>query len=288
LQIAGTMFTLVKDKVDDLIDKSVTLQVRVVYKTSQLPLAGASVKIKDATGENLIKDNVTNEVGAVVLERSIHYGDYIIEVDVEDKGVSYASTQNRKLDEPFVSLAYAFEESWPRVLKPESAANAEASVSSSSVEPAPVPAVTKGPVWLATAFSELGTKAESDQGINPRILDYWKSIPNFNSSQAPTRFWPSAFAEWVLNQNKITGPRNALSRSWLSWGRPVDPPTPGCVAVFWAITPESGAGFVGFYISSDAERTTVIGGSVPSADGAHSVALVTLPKARFLGCREPA
>jgi hypothetical protein len=194
LQIASTIFTVGKDTIVDVFDKSVTLQVYVLYENSQLPLAGAAIKIKDAKGENLIKNDITNQSGLAVFDKSIHYGSYVIETGVKDKGVSYALTDPQPLDKPFLRFAYAFSEKWPRVLN--IGADAEASISSSFLEPAPVPASTKGPVWLATAFSQLGTKAESDQGTNSQILEYWKSIPGFNGSQSSPLFWPSAFVAW--------------------------------------------------------------------------------------------
>src|SRR5207253_3230573 len=118
-----------------------------------------------------------------------------------------------------------------------------------------LPSEIKGPAWLATAFREQGMRVGPGEKPGERIIEYWKAVADtptrIGHPSWPEGFWPSAFVEWVLNQHQIQGPKSALSRSWLKWGKTVDPPTTGCIAVFWTISPDAGSGFVGFYLSSD-------------------------------------
>jgi uncharacterized protein (TIGR02594 family) len=254
-------------------------------------LKGVDVVLHSADGRKVIASGKTNEYGALDTEVSLRHGAYLLEVRYKLAEKEYATTEQIPISQPTYLKNLKFDPAeWEEVTA--LASNATSSTTASGDLSSELPQVTLGPPWLGTAYRELGQHEYPSPHVNPRIVEYWRSIPGFPSRDDPQGGdWASAFVTWVLNQNGITGTNSAMSRSWLNWGKAVETPTPGCIAVFWTQSPTSPAGHVGFFIHSDANSVTVLGGdsvvSVPDSGLQHRVALMRLRRATFLGCREP-
>ncbi|TBE77242.1 TIGR02594 family protein [Rhizobium ruizarguesonis] len=139
------------------------------------------------------------------------------------------------------------------------------------------------PPWMKFAYAELGQTEFQGTESNQRILEYLRSTNLPNSAISDETDWSSAFVNWVVRQVGYSGTNSAVNRSWLTWGKPIYPIQPGCVAVFWRISPTDPTGHTGFVVGETDTTITIIGGNQH-----NSVSIVSVPKARFLGCRWPA
>jgi len=81
-----------------------------------------------------------------------------------------------------------------------------------------------------------------------------------------------------MERSGYEGTGSAAARSWLDWGKEVDRPCPGCIAVFT----RGGGGHVGFYVGETAETVKVLGGNQ-----GDQVSVREYPKSRLLGYRMP-
>jgi uncharacterized protein (TIGR02594 family) len=107
------------------------------------------------------------------------------------------------------------------------------------------PPVTDFP-WLPIADKEYGVIEIPGTPNNPRVLEYLSTVTNIGPSarsQDETP-WCSAFVNWCVEKAGCVGTKSALSTSWLKWGKGIDTPVKGCIAVF----SRNGGGHVGFYI----------------------------------------
>jgi uncharacterized protein (TIGR02594 family) len=114
--------------------------------------------------------------------------------------------------------------------------------------------------WMAIAEGELGVSEVPGSGDNPRVLEYLRSTTNLSRSatskdETP---WCSAFVNWCLEQTGYERTRNALARSWLSWGQAIQTPRRGCIVVFQR---EKTFGHVGFYLEENETQIKVLGGN---------------------------
>lgn len=134
--------------------------------------------------------------------------------------------------------------------------------------------------WLAIALAEKGTREFPGDADNPRVVEYLHSTnlgtPSWNEDETP---WCSAFVNWCMEKAGYEGTDSAWARSWLSWGKPVEKPVPGCVAVFT----REGGGHVGFYMGQTKTSIRLLGGNQSDA-----VSESPQDKARLLGYRLPA
>jgi uncharacterized protein (TIGR02594 family) len=145
--------------------------------------------------------------------------------------------------------------------------------------------------WLAIAL------AEKDKGVaqspggehNPEILKYIASTtigsdPKFLKDETA---WCSAFVNWCVSQAGLKGTNSAKARNWHDnggWGRPIDEPVKGCIAVLWRERPDhpDRLGHVGFYDRAEGDKIFLLGGN---QGGAINVA--PYPRARLLSFRMP-
>jgi uncharacterized protein (TIGR02594 family) len=111
--------------------------------------------------------------------------------------------------------------------------------------------------WLAVANGEIGEEEIAGPENNARILDYLATVQSTRGIQDDEIDWASAFAEWSLNQVGIEGPQSMEPNAWLTWGRGIDAPEQGCVAVFSF----KGLGHVGFFISEEGKSVNILGGN---------------------------
>lgn len=136
--------------------------------------------------------------------------------------------------------------------------------------------------WIKIARKELGTKELPGHADNPRIIQYLKA-----TSIQPVEFhdeiaWCSAFACWCMEQAGIRSTRRANARSWLDWGRPIDQPEDGCVAVF-ARGNHPAQGHVGFVVGVEADGDL----QLLAGNQGNAVSIKLQPRARLLGLRMP-
>jgi uncharacterized protein (TIGR02594 family) len=73
------------------------------------------------------------------------------------------------------------------------------------------------------------------------------------------------------------GTDSAVAKSWMHWGKELDPPVEGCIAVF---TRDGGLGHVGFFLSESGTNIKLLGGNQ-----GDKVSISDHPKSSLLGFR---
>ena len=141
--------------------------------------------------------------------------------------------------------------------------------------------------WMSLAEAEKGVSEIPGAANNPRVLEYLKSTTNLSKvalSKDETP-WCSAFVNWCLEQTGYERTKNALARSWLSWGRAVTTPRRGCIVVFRR---DKIFGHVGFYLAETATHIKVLGGNQQNLETKiFEVSEKYYPKSELLGYRIP-
>jgi uncharacterized protein (TIGR02594 family) len=136
------------------------------------------------------------------------------------------------------------------------------------------------PAWYAIAWGERGQKEHSGPGDNPRILAYQTACSyNAHDEEVP---WCSSFANWAMKQAGIKGSGEASARSWLKWGKGLDGPRRGAIAVLSRPGAPSN-GHVTFYVGEEGGRLKLLGGNQE-----NQVKISYYDKSRLLGYRWPA
>lgn len=107
--------------------------------------------------------------------------------------------------------------------------------------------------WMQIAEREKGTREVQGSGSNPRVLEYLKTCGKSND-ETP---WCSAFVNWVMIQAGYKGTNNALAKSWLTWGVPVNP-VYGCLVI---LDRGGTKGHVGFLISKTDTHVKLLAGN---------------------------
>jgi len=140
----------------------------------------------------------------------------------------------------------------------------------------PAPAPDRKPRWLKIAHQEMKLMVREAPGpatSNPRILDYHHSTHGQASSEEVP--WCSAFVNWCIEKAELEGTKSARAVSWLKWGKKLDEPRLGCIAVFWrSDNPEEG--HVGFYWGEEGDHILLLGGNQSDA-----VNIARKPKSRL-------
>lgn len=141
--------------------------------------------------------------------------------------------------------------------------------------------------WMAIAEQEMGVNEIPGAGNNPRVLEYLQSTTNLTkiASSKDETPWCSAFVNWCLQQTGYERTKNALARSWLSWGQAISKPRRGCIVVFQR---EKKFGHVGFYLEETESEIKVLGGNQQNAETKiFEVSQKYYPKSELLGYRIP-
>lgn len=144
--------------------------------------------------------------------------------------------------------------------------------------------------WLAIAGKEYGVIEYPGDAHNPRVLEYLSTVKNISlywRSRDETP-WCSAFVNWCMEKAGYPGTKSALSTSWLGWGKKIDNPVKGCIAIF---SREKG-GHVGFYIDETPTLSEtyirIFGGNQEHMETEiGAVNLKHYLKSRLLGYRVP-
>lgn len=141
--------------------------------------------------------------------------------------------------------------------------------------------VSGEPKWLALARAELGTKEIAGPEHSPAVLGYFRDagFPEINDDETA---WCAGFANAMLERAGYAGSKSLAARSFLTWGKPVDKPYPGCVAIFSRGDPRSWTGHVGFYVGESGGNIQVLGGNQ-----SNQVSIAPQAKSRLLGYRKP-
>lgn len=154
------------------------------------------------------------------------------------------------------------------------------------------------PPWLALALEEANRGVREIPGAedNPRIVEYWSAIPKgrwhpelrdddgFND-EIP---WCAAFMCFCLEQSGFRSPRLGYARSFMAWGRALDRPERGAIAVFDRAGAEEDAGpkapgHVAIYLDASIHLVKLVGGNQ-----GNRVGTARYPVSRLLGYRLPA
>lgn len=111
------------------------------------------------------------------------------------------------------------------------------------------------PSWISVAEGENGVKEIEGSKHNPRVIEYHATTGKFKDDETP---WCSSFANWVMKQagQPVTGSAAALS--WAKYGKKIDKPAYGAIAVF---DYGGGKGHVGFVVGIDGKKIQVLGGN---------------------------
>lgn len=133
--------------------------------------------------------------------------------------------------------------------------------------------------WITEAKKHLGTKEIPGAKHDPKILQWWKAIKRggIKSDEVP---WCAAFVGGCLETVGIVSSRYESARSYMTWGKAIPAPLPGCVVVFY----RDGGGHVAFVVGVDKSGNLVcIGGNQGNA-----VTIAAFSRDRAIGYRWPA
>jgi len=137
--------------------------------------------------------------------------------------------------------------------------------------------------WMAFAEAELAAGVVEIPGPenNPRIVEYHQATDlEATDDETP---WCSAFVNWCMKQAGVARTNSAAARSWLSWGKALAAPEPGCVTVLRR-GDDPTKGHVAFFVDADgAGHIRLLGGNQGNA-----VSIRSFPIDRVLSHRWPA
>lgn len=129
--------------------------------------------------------------------------------------------------------------------------------------------------WVTDARRYLGLHEVKDAKVLDKAL-------RLDASEIA---WCGAFAGMVIATAlpKEPLPANPLgSRNWLKFGKPLNGPQIGAVAVFWRGTKDGWQGHVGVVVGHDKTHLHILGGNQ-----SDSVSIARIAKTRLLGYRWP-
>lgn len=137
------------------------------------------------------------------------------------------------------------------------------------------------PKWLELARCEIGKKEVKGNGDNPDIMQYYIDAghPEIEHDEVS---WCAAFVCSQIERSGYASPKTLAARGLLRWGKVLDKPKVGCVAVFWRNSRNGWQGHVGFYLGEDGNNIKLLGGNQ-----SDQVSITTIPKSRLLGYRWP-
>lgn len=131
--------------------------------------------------------------------------------------------------------------------------------------------------WMLAAQSQLGVQ-ERNPGAHPAIIAFHATTGRFKADEIP---WCSSFVNWSMAQAGIKGTNSARALSWANWGKALQRPAYGSIAV---IDYGGGRGHVGFVAGqSQAGQIVLLGGNQSdmvrySAFSAASIARYVYPR----------
>lgn len=136
------------------------------------------------------------------------------------------------------------------------------------------------PAWLNAAWAEYGVREISGSQHRQEVLDYFR-ISGHAGIKTDETPWCAAFVGAMLVRSGEAGSGSLLARSYLGWGKAVDEPDLGAIAVLTRGS-DPGAGHVGFVVGRTADTIILLGGNQSDA-----VSVAAFPFERVLGYRWP-
>jgi uncharacterized protein (TIGR02594 family) len=111
--------------------------------------------------------------------------------------------------------------------------------------------------WIAQ--QEVGISETPGIGNTQRILDYHKctTLKATNDSVA----WCSSFVNWAVQSAGGVGTKDAMARSWMTWGKRVYSPQEGDIVIFNSPSRGPFAAHVAFFVSLGPTTIKVLGGN---------------------------
>jgi uncharacterized protein (TIGR02594 family) len=113
------------------------------------------------------------------------------------------------------------------------------------------------PNWMQEARKHDGLKEIPGQKTNPIIYGWLSRLKAWWSDDETP--WCGTFVAHCMKSAGHEPPKYWMrAKAWADWGRPIDYPVPGCIAVF----ERNGGGHVGFVVGqSDGGLLMVLGGN---------------------------
>lgn len=121
------------------------------------------------------------------------------------------------------------------------------------------------PNWISIAEGEKGVKENtSKKKHDPRVMEYHASVKgNINTDETP---WCSSFVNWVMNKAGKGGTNSAMAISWKKYGKKLDRPAYGSIAVIdWDGPGPGWKGHVGFVVGKKGNNILLLGGNQANA-----------------------
>lgn len=111
--------------------------------------------------------------------------------------------------------------------------------------------------WVVEAKKHIGVREIPGVNHHPLIVQMWKAIKRGGIRDDETP-WCAAFVGMCLENVGIVSSRFESAKSYLTWGKYLAEPIPGCVVVFT----RTGGGHVGFLVGRAPDgRLLVLGGN---------------------------
>ncbi len=111
------------------------------------------------------------------------------------------------------------------------------------------------PPWITIAQAEIGVREISGKRHHPRIIEYHSATGGFSDDETP---WCASFVNWVLQQAGQEGTGSARALSFRSYGRQLERPAYGSIAVF---SYGGGRGHIGFVVGHQGNKLLILGGN---------------------------
>ena len=136
------------------------------------------------------------------------------------------------------------------------------------------------PIWLQTAFKELGIHERRDR---ERVKEYL-AVCGLGNREPINTPWCAAFIAWTLKESGMKYLESAHARDWLDYGMNIDQEWPRCgdLVILWRGAIDSTAGHVGFYIGRDNAHCYLLSGNQ-----GDMVTIKPYDGTRILGARRP-
>ncbi|WCL80038.1 TIGR02594 family protein [Saprospira sp. CCB-QB6] len=123
------------------------------------------------------------------------------------------------------------------------------------LQEAAIPGPMNKPNWIKIAESELGVTEIPGAEDNPRVIEYHSTTGGFRDDETP---WCASFVNWVMNKAGQGGTGSAAAMSWAKYGKKVDQPAYGAIAV---LSYGGGKGHVGFVVGKKGSNVLLLGGN---------------------------
>lgn len=144
------------------------------------------------------------------------------------------------------------------------AGNASTVVVDQNIDSGTVNAQLTKPSWIQIAEAEIGTKENTSKTEHdPRVMEYHATTGITNNDETP---WCSSFVNWVMRKAGKGGTNNAMAISWKKYGKKVDKPAYGAIAVIdWDGPGPGWKGHVGFVVGKQGSKLLILGGNQSNA-----------------------